>query len=349
MRPDAPILEARELTTVLGGSSGFLQRRRASTRAVDNVSLAIRRGETLGVVGESGCGKTTLGRTLLGLLRETSGEIWLDGERVDGLSPAQARRRRRAIQYLHQDAAGALDPWWSVGDTLAEALKVSGSQEPATERVEAMLSAVGLDLATTRLYPHQLSGGQARRVALARIMILSPKIVILDEPTAGLDLSVQAAVLRQLIDVKQRFELTNLFISHDIAVVKLVCDRVAVMYRGRIVELAATDDLFTARRHPYTRALIAATPRLTARSSVAAIPGEPPDLGQNVPGCSFHPRCPHATDICRTVRPELEQASDAAQIACHHWRDIIHRQTQELERGSDGKLFGTEGADQAAG
>jgi oligopeptide/dipeptide ABC transporter ATP-binding protein len=322
MSDEEIVLEARGLTMLLGGEDGFLKRKRAPTRAVDAVSLAIRRGETLGLVGESGCGKTTLGRTLLGLLKETAGEIWLEGKRVDGLAPSRARHVRRAIQYLHQDAAGALDPWWSVGRTLVEALMISGHQAEGTARIDEVLTAVGLDLGTKRLYPHQLSGGQARRVSLARVMIMSPRIVILDEPTAGLDLSVQAAVLRQLIDVKARFALTNLFISHDMAVVKLVCDRVAVMYRGRIVELAPAAELFSAQRHPYTRALIGATPRLAPRSRLEAVAGEPANLGQVVPGCSFHPRCAHTTDRCRRERPELSSASTEGQVACHHWQEL---------------------------
>jgi oligopeptide/dipeptide ABC transporter ATP-binding protein len=322
LRPDEFLLEARHLTTVLGGKGGVLRRPQRQTRAVDDVSIAVRRGESIGIVGESGCGKTTLGRTLLGVLRETSGEIHLDGTRVDGLPPRRARLARSAIQYLHQDAAGSLDPWWSVGRTIAESLIVRGARGPFDDRIDAMLQAVGLAVAVKGQYPHQLSGGQLRRVALARLMILAPQIVILDEPTSGLDLSVQAAVLNLLLDVKRAFNLTNLFISHDMAVVRLMCDRVAVMYRGRIVEQGRARELFRIQRHPYTRALLAATPRLGARRAAAAIAGDPPALARDIPGCGFHTRCPHAIDICKTRRPELEIIGPDTGVACHRWREL---------------------------
>ena len=205
-------------------------------------------------VGESGSGKTTLARTLLGLQRETSGKIWLHGKRVDGLEPKRARRARRTIQYLHQDAGGSLDPWWSVGNSILEAMainKVGGDREA---ELDGILRAVSLDPDIRQRYPHQLSGGQLRRVALARIMILRPKILILDEPTSGLDLSIQAAVLNLFLSIRHAFATTNVIISHDIAVVKLVCDRIVIMHRGRIVEELTPAELkANAARHPYTR------------------------------------------------------------------------------------------------
>jgi ABC-type glutathione transport system ATPase component len=262
---DSVILEARGLTTVLGGKRAFLHKSGRATRAVDDVSISVRRGETFGIVGESGCGKTTLARTLLGLLQETAGEIWLEGRRVDGLAPRRARQERSSIQYLHQDAAGSLDPWWSVGRTIGEAVRIAKLSAAAEDRVDAMLRAVGLGPSVKRLYPHQLSGGQLRRIAIARVLVLAPKIVILDEPTAGLDLSVQASVLNLLREIKLNFQLTSLFISHDMSIVRLMCDQVAVMHGGRIVEQGEASELFREPRHPYTRALMEATPRLVRR------------------------------------------------------------------------------------
>src|SRR5262249_31432062 len=239
--------------------------------------------------GESGCGKTTLGRTLLGLQREISGEIRLDGEIVSNLPAKAARRRRNDIQYVHQDAAAALDPWWSIGHTLEEGLRIHGvgSAAERAKRVDEILEAVGLDRFTRPRYPHELSGGQLRRVALARILVLRPRFVILDEPTSGLDMSVQATVLNLLLELRERFCLTHLLLLHGWWVVKGFCGRVAIMYLGHIVELADAADIFRAPRHPSTRALLAAVPRLDAggKRAVPAIEGEPPSAARLQPGC----------------------------------------------------------------
>ena len=259
---DHAVLEARHLTVVLGGRNGLLRRGRDPVRAVDNVSLQLRRGETLGICGESGSGKTTLARTLLGVQRETSGEIWLDGKRVDGMDPKGARRTRRAIQYLHQDAGGSLDPWWSVGNSIIEAMKINKIVGDRRTELIQILGAVSLGPDVIARYPHQLSGGQLRRVALARIMLLHPEVLILDEPTAGLDLSIQAAVLNLFLSIKQAFATTNLLISHDIAVLKLVCDRLAIMHNGRIVEELNAAELSGGGQHPYTQKLLGAAPKL---------------------------------------------------------------------------------------
>ena len=318
------ILSAAGLVVELGGSRRFL----ASTpavRAVDGVDIALTEGETLAVVGESGCGKTTLARALLGVQREAAGRITLDGEDVSALAPVQARSVRKAIQYVHQDPGAALDPWWRVGATLAEGLVLHGVRDPAEQqaRIAETLQAVGLDPAMAGRYPHELSGGQQRRIGLARILLLRPRIIILDEPTAGLDLSVQAAVLRLLRDLRARFGLTYLLISHDLSVVRRVADRVAVMYLGRIVEEAPTDALFATPHHPYTRALIAAAPSLEGDAGAAPLAGDPPSLRAVPRGCRFHPRCPMAIEVCRTVDLQLESTDDARRVACHRWREAV--------------------------
>jgi ABC-type glutathione transport system ATPase component len=261
------ILSVRDLSVRLGGRRGFLRRTVPPVKAVDGVSLDLHEGEILALVGESGSGKTTLGRTILGLQRENAGEIRLDGKSVMGLAPEAARRARRAIQYVHQDAGAALDPWWNIGHTLAEGLLIHGVEGAAErkERVAAMLAAVGLDPDWARRYPHEFSGGQLRRVSLARILLLKPRVLILDEPTSGLDMSVQATVLNLLLDLRKQFSLTYLFISHDLSVVERLADRVAIMQLGRIVETGVTRDVFVRPAHSYTRELLNAAPRLSGR------------------------------------------------------------------------------------
>jgi len=319
------IVELDDVSVLLGGRRGWLRTTIPPVRAVGGVSLAVRAGEIVGLVGESGCGKTTLGRSLLGLQRETSGEIRLHGSLVSGLSPHVARRRRGAIHYVHQDAAAALDPWWSIGRTLEEGLQVNGVMSAADrrERVDEMLEAVGLDALTRRRYPHELSGGQLRRVALARILLLRPRFVILDEPTSGLDMSVQATVLNLLLQLRERFGLTYLFISHDLSIVRRFCDRVAIMYLGRIVEMAPAAELFVAPRHPYTRALLEAVPRLdpNAERQPVALQGDPPSATRLPPGCVFSSRCRHAEPACREAEPELED-DRGHEIACRRWREL---------------------------
>jgi len=233
---------------------------------------------------------------------------------------------RNDIHYVHQDAAAALDPWWSIGRTLEEGLRIHGvrSADQRRAQVDEMLAAVGLDGSARPRYPHEFSGGQLRRVALARILVLKPRFLILDEPTSGLDMSVQATVLNLLLELRRRLGLTYLFISHDLSVVERFCDRVAIMYLGRIVELAATREIFASPRHPYTRGLLSAVPRLAPgpKRAERLVQGEPPSAARLPEGCVFSSRCPHAEPACSTTEPTLEDAAFGHQVACRRWQEL---------------------------
>lgn len=315
------LLQAHDLVVDFPGRASMFGRVRAPLRAINRVSLAVSDGEVLGLVGESGCGKSTLARTLLGIQRETSGTLRLDGQLVSGLPPRNARRVRRSIQYVHQDPGAALDPWWRIGDTLHEGLKINGvkSRDERERRIAIMLEAVGLDPSFLRRYPHELSGGQQRRVGLARILVLEPRMVLLDEPTSGLDLSVQATVLRLIRDLQAELKLTYLFISHDLSVVQRMCQRVAIMYLGSIVEIGDVASIFERPQHPYTQALLAASPRLQGSRDTAwdALPGDPPSPTDRPSGCAFRTRCPIAQSGCAEAEPPLRALNTPGhEVAC---------------------------------
>lgn len=290
-------------------------------RALDGVSLSVNRGEIVGVVGESGCGKSTLGKTLMGIHQPTAGRMEFEGHDITGLKPHEHRELRQHLQYSYQDPGASLDPRWKIRRSLHEPLVIHSqlSRAEREERVSEILNAVGLPQAHLDLYPHEVSGGQQRRVGLARILTLQPSLIILDEPTSGLDVSVQATILNLFLDLKQQFNLTYLFISHDLSVVRIVCHRVAVMYLGKVVEVGDTERVFTDPKHPYTRSLLAAVPNIGGKRITDDfwLEGEPPDPGNLPSGCRFRTRCPLAEAACAQSEPDLRDYGDGRAVACH--------------------------------
>jgi peptide/nickel transport system ATP-binding protein len=314
-----PLLEIVDLTRYFPVRNAF-GRRTGWLRAVDGVSLAAWPGETLGLVGESGCGKSTLGKTVMGIYAPTSGDIRFGGREIGRLPKRERRSVAKNLQYVYQDPGASLDPRWKVVHSLHEPLKIHTtlSRAEREREVGAILASVGLPDAHLGLYPHELSGGQQRRVGLARILTLRPRMVILDEPTSGLDVSVQASVLKLLRTLQATFALTYVFISHDLAVVRVMCTRIAVMYLGTIVELGDTTGVFESPRHPYTRSLLAAVPHIGRRRVTLdfALEGEPPNPRDIPSGCRFRPRCPLAQAVCAEEEPSL-RVLDGRRVACH--------------------------------
>ncbi|MFO1161876.1 MAG: ABC transporter ATP-binding protein [Reyranellaceae bacterium] len=306
---------------VRGLAHRFLLKDGRAVRALDGVDLAVEAGEILGIVGESGCGKSTLGKTLIGVLRAHEGTVHFEGAPIHDLAGPALRAVRSRLQYVYQDAGAALDPRWTIARSLDEALVIHTALPRAerTARVRETLAAVGLREDHLSLYPHEVSGGQQRRVGLARVLALHPRLLILDEPTSGLDVSVQATILKLLLALWQQYRLTLLFISHDLAVVRSICSRVAVMYLGRIVEIGPTAAIFDAPRHPYTRSLLAAVPVPGGRRVIeeAWLEGEPPNPLAVPSGCRFRNRCPSAAARCASEDPALSELGPAHQAACH--------------------------------
>jgi oligopeptide/dipeptide ABC transporter ATP-binding protein len=318
------ILEGVDLVKHFGG--GGLLSTPTVVRAVDGVSLAIGRGETFAIVGESGCGKSTLGRLLLRLIEATSGDVRYEGQSILSLSANEVRRLRRELQIIFQDPYASLNPRMIVGDIVGEPIWLHGLAKGVQrrERVADLLRTVGLLPAHADRYPHEFSGGQRQRIGIARALAGDPKLIIGDEPVSALDVSIQAQIINLLEDLKEQFGLTLVIVAHDLAVIRHMSDRVAVMYLGQIVELSETDALFDNPLHPYTQALLAAipAPSPTKRQPKALLQGDIPSPAAPPPGCRFHTRCPHARALCREQVPALEAAPDGRQVACHFWREI---------------------------
>jgi oligopeptide transport system ATP-binding protein len=319
-----PLLEVRDLVKHYPVSSGFFGRQVGVVRAVDGVSFTIRRGETLGLVGESGCGKTTTGRCVLQLERPTSGSVRFEGQELTTLGPEALRTVRRRIQVIFQDPYSSLNPRMTVAQIVGEPLLVHRLVPNAAAqaaRVQELLRQVGLLPQHGRRYPHELSGGQRQRVGIARALSLEPSLIICDEPVSALDVSIQAQIINLLEDLQQELDLTYLFVAHDLSVVRHISDRVAVMYLGRIVEIADRRTLYEAPRHPYTKALLSAVPipdpEVEARREHVVLSGEVPSPLRPPSGCAFHPRCPIAVEDCRRTRPELRELEPAHRAACH--------------------------------
>ena len=299
---------------------GVLLRQVDSVKAVNGVSFDIREGETFGLVGESGCGKSTLGSVVLGLDAPTSGSVTFDGKDVHKARGAQRRDLHRQMQVVFQDPFESLNPRMTVEEIVGEGLRIHGglSKEEIHDRVMEMLARVGLEPGHARRYPHEFSGGQRQRIGIARALIVEPRFIVCDEPVSALDVSVQAQIINLLRDLQRQYGYTYLFVAHGLNVVRYMSDRVGVMYLGKIVELADTDDIFRQPLHPYTQALLDAIPDVDKGEDVFShvLSGDVPSPVHLPSGCPFHPRCPKATDKCRTVAPEMRRVG-AAQVMCH--------------------------------
>ncbi|MEP0813951.1 MAG: ABC transporter ATP-binding protein [bacterium] len=301
----------------------FGQKTVGRTRAVDGVSFDIARGETLGLVGESGCGKSTTARLVLRLIEPTAGKVELDGAEITGLDGLALREKRREMQIIFQDPHGSLNPRMRVGEIVREPLDVFrvGTARERAERARELLATVELPKDAYGRYPHEFSGGQRQRIGIARALALSPKLIVCDEPVSALDVSIQAQVVNLLMRLQAELELTYLFIAHDLAVVRQISRRVAVMYLGKIVELAPSDIIYGGAVHPYTLALLSAVPIPDPQVKMNRVPltGEVPSAANPPSGCRFHTRCPYATELCKEKEPELAEVAPGHLAACHYW------------------------------
>ena len=317
------LIEVKGLKVHFPIKGGILNRTVAHVKAVDGVDLFVKRGETLGLVGESGCGKSTTGRAILQLIKPTEGSVKLDGEELTTLDANQIRLKRAEMQMVFQDPYGSLNPRFTIGQTIAEPLENfnRGNKKEIQEQVASLLETVGLNPFFVNRFAHEFSGGQRQRIGIARSLALRPSFIVADEPVSALDVSIQAQVLNLLEDLQENFGLTYLFVAHNLSVVKHISDRVAVMYLGRVAELADSEELYENPLHPYTQALLSAIPvpdpELELKRKRIILEGDVPSPVNPPSGCNFHPRCWKAQDICREVIPPLEEKNSNHFAACH--------------------------------
>ena len=316
-----PLLQVKGLKKYFPITAGLFNKQIGQVKAVDDLSFVVYKGETLGIVGESGCGKSTTGRMLMRLIEPTEGSILFENEEVTKLSPQQLRKVRRDMQMIFQDPFASLNPRHTVEKILEEPLIVHGigSKEERRKRVREMLEVVGLSSYHAKRYPHQFSGGQRQRIGIARALMTKPKLIIADEPVSALDVSIQAQVLNLLEDLQKEFHLTYIFIAHDLGVVRHISDRVGVMYLGRMVELANSEDVYRNPKHPYTQALLEAVPIPDPeyKKEKQLLTGDLPSPSNPPAGCAFHTRCQACMDICKTTKPEWKEVEQGHYVACH--------------------------------
>ncbi|WP_163152497.1 ABC transporter ATP-binding protein [Anoxybacillus sp. MB8] len=316
-----PLLQVKGLKKYFPITAGLFNKQIGQVKAVDDLSFVVYKGETLGIVGESGCGKSTTGRMLMRLIEPTEGSILFENEEVTKLSPQQLRKVRRDMQMIFQDPFASLNPRHTVEKILEEPLIVHGigSKEERRKKVREMLEVVGLSSYHAKRYPHQFSGGQRQRIGIARALMTKPKLIIADEPVSALDVSIQAQVLNLLEDLQKEFGLTYIFIAHDLGVVRHISDRVGVMYLGRMVELANSEELYRHPKHPYTKALLEAVPIPDPeyKKEKQLLTGDLPSPSNPPTGCAFHTRCQACMDICKTTKPEWKEVGNGHYVACH--------------------------------
>ncbi|WP_025784241.1 ABC transporter ATP-binding protein [Sporosarcina sp. D27] len=312
------LVRVENLSKQFSMGSSFLSKKKQSIRAVEDLSFSIYKGETLGIVGESGCGKSTTGRLLLRLLEATSGSVHFEGEDITSFSKEQLRAKRKDFQMIFQDPYASLNPRMTVEDLISEPL-VTYKVPNRKERVLELIDAVGISKDYLNRYPHEFSGGQRQRIGIARSLALNPKFIIADEPVAALDVSIQAQIINLMKDLQDEYDLTYLFIAHDLSVVEYISDRIAVMYLGNIVELTVSEKLYMRPLHPYTQALISAipVPDPSLKRESVKLSGELPSPMNPPTGCKFHTRCPLAKDICKQVVPQLKEVEPEHFVACH--------------------------------